>query len=261
MPAFGPPLQIAILHFSLRTMFRSAQHRMILAFYWGIAFAIAIIFVKSPAGQQLAEVPGGETWLETSVPLLVSSLVMMAFAVVAGRLAFAMPRDLRSNWIFRVVGSRNAVQYVSARRRALAIVSVVPVCAIWAVVLFWRWPWQAALGHVVALGCLGAIFVEVALIGALKIPCTCSYLPGKSHVNLVVCAAALVLLPLVVKAASVERVALQDPFSYATMLAALCVVWLGVRRGIAWTNGTGTQPTFDDEPVGAPVTLELSDTR
>jgi CubicO group peptidase (beta-lactamase class C family) len=257
LPAFGPALQTAVLQFSIRTIFRSAQHRMILAFYWGIAFAIAIVFVKSPAGQQLAEVPGGETWLGTSVPLLVSSIVMMAFAVVAGRIAFAMPRDLHSNWIFRVVGSRDTSQYVSARRQALAIVSVVPVCVIWAVVLFWRWPWQAALGHVVALGCLGAIFVEVGLIGALKIPCTCSYLPGKSHVNLVVCAAGLVLLPLVTKAARFERDALQDPFSYATMLAALCIIWLGVRGGIAWTNGTGTQPTFDDEPVGAPVTLEL----
>ncbi len=68
------------------------------------------VFVKSPRGQQLGEVPGAETWLETSVPLLVSSIVMMAFAVLAGRLAFAMPRDLQSNWIFRVVGqSRSGV--------------------------------------------------------------------------------------------------------------------------------------------------------
>jgi len=261
LPAFSRAVQTAVVQFSVRTIFRSAQHRMILAFYWGVAFAIAIVFVKSPRGQQLAEVPGAETWLETSVPLVISSIVMMAFAVLAARLAFAMPRDLQSNWIFRVTGSRDAAQFVSARRWALVIVSVVPVCAIWAAALWWLWPWQAALVHLVALGVLGMILVEVALAGALKIPCTCSYLPGKSHVNLVVCAAALVLLPLVVKAATFERDVLQDPGSYATMLGALCLIWFGVRRSVAWMNASSTQPMFDDEPVGAAVTLELWDSR
>ena len=211
------------------------------------------VFVKSPRGQQLGEVPGAETWLETSVPLRVSSIVMMAFAVLAGRLAFAMPRDLQSNWIFRVVGSRDPGSLVGAHRWALTIVSVVPACTIWSAVLLWLWPWQTALAHLVALAILGIILVEFALAGALKIPCTCSYLPGKSHVNLVVCAAALVLLPLVLKAAAFAREALQDPFSYATMLGALGVIWFGVRRSVAWGHASSTQPTFDDEPVGAPV--------
>lgn len=204
---------------------------------------------------------GADTWVETSLPLLVSSIVMMAFAVLAGRLAFAMPRDLQSNWIFRVASNPDAAQLVSARRWALVIISLVPVCAIWAAALWWLWPWQAALVHLVALGLLGMMFVEVALAGALKIPCTCSYLPGKSHVSLVVCAAALVLLPLVMTAAAFEREALQDAFSYATMLGTLSVIWGGVRTGVAWGNASSTQATFDDEPAGAAVALELWDRR
>ncbi len=149
---------------------------------------------------------------------------MMAFAVLAARLAFAMPRDLHSNWIFRIVPGRDAAQFLSARRWALAVVSVVPVLVLWSAVLLWRWPWQPAFGHLVALGLLGLVLVEVALIGALKIPCTCSYLPGKSHMNVVVCAAALVLLPIVMNAASFEVDALQDPTTYATMLGGLGVI-------------------------------------
>ena len=217
--------------------------------------------MKSPRGQQFAEVPGADTWLETSVPLVISSIVMMAFAVLAARLAFAMPRDLHANWIFRIVPGRDASQFLRARRWALAVVSVVPVLVLWAAALFWRWPWQPALGHLVALGLLGLILVEVALIGALKIPCTCSYLPGKSHVNVVVCAAALVLLPIVMNAASFEVDALQDLTTYATMLGGLCAIWIGVRRGVAWANATGSQLTFDDEPAGTAVTLELWDSR
>ena len=257
----GTRFQTAIVQFTIRTVVRSAQHRMILAFYWGVACAIAIVFVKSPRGQQFAEVPGADTWLETSVPLVISSIVMMAFAVLAARLAFAMPCDLHSNWIFRIVPGRDARQILGARRWALAAVSVVPVLVVWSAALLWRWPWQPAFGHLVALGLLGLIFVEVALIGALKIPCTCSYLPGKSHVNVVVCAAALVLLPIVMNAASFEVDALQDLTTYATMLSGLCVIWIGVRRGVAWTNASGTQLTFDDEPAGTAVTLELWDSR
>ena len=259
--AIGTRLQTAVAQFSVRTVFRSAQHRMILAFYWGVACAIAIVFVKSPRGQQFAEVPGADTWLEASVPLVISSIVMMAFAVLAARLAFAMPRDLHSNWTFRIVPGRDARQILGARRWALAVVSVVPVLVVWSAALLWRWPWQPAFGHLVALGLLGLIFVEVALIGALKIPCTCSYLPGKSHVNVVVCAAALVLLPIVMNAASFEVDALQDLTTYATMLGGLCVIWIGVRRGVAWTNASGNQLTFDDEPAGTAVTLELWDSR
>ncbi len=261
LPTFGTRLQSAVGQFSIRTVFRSAQHRMILAFYWGVAIAIAIVFVKSPRGQQFAEVPGGDTWLETSGPLIVSSMVMMGLAVLAARLAFAMPRDLHSNWIFRIVPNAGATQVLKARRRALAIVSIAPVLTLWAVVLLARWPWQPALGHLVALGVFGVILVEVALIGALKIPCACSYLPGKSHINVVVCAAALVLLPIVMRAASVERDALQDPTTYAAMLGGLCVIWIGVTRAIAWASASSPQLTFDDEPAQRAVTLELWDSR
>ena len=75
LPAFGDGLQTAVVQFSVRTMFRSAPHRVILAFYWGMGFALAIIFLKSPRGQQLAEASGVGAWHETSVPLLVSSIV------------------------------------------------------------------------------------------------------------------------------------------------------------------------------------------
>jgi hypothetical protein len=37
-------------------------------------------------------------------------------------------------------------------------------------------------------------------------------------------------------AAAFEREALQDAFSYATMLGTLSVIWGGVRTGVAWGN-------------------------
>ena len=102
LPAFGDARQTAIVQFSVRTLFRSAPHRVILTFYWGMGFVLAMIFLKSPRGQQLAEASVVSGSHETSVPLLLSSIVMMGFAVLAARFAFAMPRDLQANWIFRI---------------------------------------------------------------------------------------------------------------------------------------------------------------
>ena len=134
---------------------------------------------------------------------------------------------------------------MAARRRALALVSVVPVWTAWAVAFFWLWPWQPALGHFVALAFLGMTLVEVALAGAMKIPCTCSYLPGKSHVH-VACAAVSGFLPIVMNGARFELDALEEPTRYAAMLGVLCTT--GSASG--WlTTCRRTPLTFDDEPA------------
>jgi hypothetical protein len=261
LPAFGDARQTAIVQFSVRTLFRSAPHRVILAFYWGMGFALAIIFLKTPRGQQLAEASVVSGWQETSVPLLVSSIVMMGFAVLAARLAFAMPRDLQANWIFRVLPVRGGPRFVTARRRALLVVSVVPVWTAAAVVLFWTWPWRPALGHLMALALLGGILVEIAMYGTQKIPCTCSYLPGRSHMHLTVFVAIVLLLPLTVMAATFERDALQDPIRYAAMLSVLGIAWIGVRGRTTWLgHATGTQPEFEDEATRL-LTLDVWDSR
>jgi len=260
LPAFGDRLQTAIVQFSLRTLLRSAQHRVILAFYWGIGFALTIVVLKSPRGQGLAEA-GASTWYEAAVPLLVSNILMMVFAVLAARLAFAMPRDLQANWIFRVLPVRGATRYLSARRRALLVVSVAPVWALSAIVFLWLWPWRPAAVHLLALGFLGLILVEIAVLGTQKIPCACSYLPGRSRVHLAVLGV-VILLPFVIKAATSERSTLQAPLPSAAMAGALCVVWLGVR----WLTATlasveDTPLEFEAVPAERLVTIELWDSR
>src|SRR5439155_18028477 len=66
--------------FSVRTLLRSRQHRTILAFYLGIAFAVTIFFLKSPAAQrQLFEAPASDPWRQVSTPALAASMVIWAF--------------------------------------------------------------------------------------------------------------------------------------------------------------------------------------
>jgi hypothetical protein len=262
LPAFGDARQTALVQFSVRTLLRSAPHRVIPAFYWGMGFALAIVFLKSPRGQQLNESVAAGAWQDTSVPLLVSSIVMMGVAVLAARIAFAMPRDLQANWIFRIVPVRGGPRYVASRRRALIAVSAAPVWTMSAIVFLWMWPWQPAAGHLAALAFLGVILVEIALSGTQKIPFTCSYLPGQSRMHVAVYVGVVLLLPLTVMTATFERDALQDPISYAAMLCVLVTTWIGFRWRTGWlANAMASPPEFDDEPAGHVLTLDVWDSR
>ena len=52
LPPFGNSLETAVVQFSVRTLLRSRQHRVMLAFYLGIGFAIVILFMRTPRAQQ-----------------------------------------------------------------------------------------------------------------------------------------------------------------------------------------------------------------
>src|SRR4029077_12102038 len=144
-----------------------------------------------------------------------ASILMMGSAVVAARSAFAMPRDLKANWIFRMVPFRGHRAAVVARRRAILAVSVGPVWAISAIAFFSMWPWVPAAAHLVVLALLGLALVEAAEGITPRIPFACSYLPGRSRVHIAAVIVVLLIIPTIVGAARLEKNALQDETLYA----------------------------------------------
>jgi hypothetical protein len=233
LPRFGTPFQTAIVQFSLRTLARSAQHRLVVAFYWGLGFALATLLVKAPRAQA---VPEGLAlgWQTGSVPIIVASLVTLVCAIVALRVAVALPRDLGANWIFRLAPGVDVQTCLEARRRAFLVGGVAPAALV-SGVLVWSWPWGPALGHVTAVILLGLILVEPCLRGPQKIPFTCSYLPGKSRVHLAAYVGVVILLPLLFLAAEFERDALVRPMRAWAMTGGLVIVWMAA-RSCSWAT-------------------------
>jgi hypothetical protein len=58
LPPFGGPTVTAIVQFAIRTLVRSRQHRVILAFYLGVAFAVVTISSRVDSNQQNFEGEG-----------------------------------------------------------------------------------------------------------------------------------------------------------------------------------------------------------
>ena len=260
LPPFGRAPQTAIVQFAIRTLARSPQHRVITAFYWGLGFAIAMVLVKVPSAEQLAAPLDSEAWREASLPLIIFSVLMLMCTVLGARLASAMPRDLGANWIFRVLPVPGGARFVTARRRALAMIGVAPVLAVSAVGFAVAWPWPQALMHVAVLALTGLVLVELALGGTQRIPFTCAYLPGRTRVHVTLYIIGVLLVPLTVVAAQYERDALTDPSPGVALIGALLGAWLLMRLRTAWMIAPGAKAAFDEDGNGM-VSLGVWDTR
>ena len=259
LPRFGNAIQTAVVQFSARTLVRSPQHRIILAFYWGVGFAVAIFFLKTPRGQMLSASSGGfpsQGWT-----LLVPNFLILGFAVVSTRIAFSLPRDLRANWIFRITPVQGGRQCVAARRRAMQALSVAPVLALSAAVFLSLWPWSAALGHLVLLALMGMILVELNLPGTQKIPFTCSYLPGRSSFHLTFLICVMFILPVAAAGTVLERYALQGPIAFGAVFALLVCAWGATRWRTTLSVNADAQPQFEEEPSDQLLSLNLWDIR
>jgi hypothetical protein len=250
LPRLGHAPLTAIVQFNVRTLFRSRQHRLTLAFFFGLAFAVAVLCLKgSMARGQLA---GPNSWQETSVPVMAASIVMMLLVVTGVRAAFAMPTDLRANWVFRTANFVPLAGCLKATRRSLLALAVVPVCMIWGVALFRLWPWRSAAEHLAFLALLGTILVEAGLYGFHKIPFTCSYLPGKPNVYVLFLIFGPLVVMLLIRIVHIEQNALRSAVSYSVMGAAMIFAAAGARWGttaLARSEGAALRFEEIEDPV------------
>ncbi|HLJ47415.1 MAG TPA: hypothetical protein VKU01_15470 [Bryobacteraceae bacterium] len=251
-PSFGNSLDTAVVWFSTRTLLRSRQHRVMLAFYSGVGFAFAFFLMH--AGHLREQVVNGRI----SIELMVSSLVMMCTWVVGMRVVFSMPLTLRANWVFQTTAVRSPSEYLKAIRRPLFVLGVTPVWILSAGLFLWLFPWRPAAQHLVVLLLWGLIVAYLSLHEFQKIPFTCSYLPGKSYFHMTFLAA-VGLLVLMVRGVLIEYRALQNPASFAVMTAVLAAVALIARwRAVSYAASEAATVEYEDRPTPAILPLGLN---
>lgn len=258
LPRFGNALPTAIGQFSVRTLLRSRQHRMIFAFYLGVGFALNLLLFKNPATREALGNAATE-FSRMSAPLIASTTLMMLLSVVGMRIAFALPLDLKANWVFRLAPVGGGAGCLPARRRAILALGVTPAWLVTAAVLFSIWPWRPAAQHLLILGIVGAIVAEICLQGYQKIPFTCSYLPGKTNIQVTLVFSVMVVLQILAYCAGLELRAMAHPWQYSGVIAALVAVLLFARwRTAAQTGADGIGIQFEDDGSPAIQSLGLS---
>ncbi len=228
LPRFGSRPQTALVQFTLRTLGRSRQHRMNLAFYLGVGFAM-IAVTKAP---------------------LPSSLLMLCLAIVGTRLAFSRPLDLRANWLFRILPVAGATIARITARRALLVLAVAPT-TIGAAIWYLRTrPAADSAKYLLLFVLFGVLQIEAWLITFRKIPFACSYLPGKSKLHLAF-AGTIQILPLaLIQAVEWEQRAASEWLTYIATVAAM-IAGIVVMRKLASPSDEILYEDFaSDELIG-----------
>jgi hypothetical protein len=210
LPRLGSSLQSAIALFCLRSITRSRQHRVALAFYWSIVFAIALSMARTMITEPPEPVSNG---------LIMPTILMMGFAVVGLRGVFSLPVSLKANWMLRTTQLRPTSNYIAATRRSLQLFGVLPILLVSAALSYHFRPLSHAYQHVAFLAIFGCILVELSLIHFDKVPFTCSFMPGKTNIQVIFWGAAFVCIILALLFGAYERQALAQPRQYAILLA------------------------------------------
>jgi len=141
--------------------------------------------------------------------------------------------------------TRGVGEYLAAVRRSLFVIALGPVWLLLAILFLFRWPTWPVAGHLVVLGLVGVIVVELCLHGFHKFPFACSYLPGQPKIYVVFWGLLLVLVPL--SAGRAERGILNRSLSYLCMVGLLATIAAAARWRTAASAKSTVRLVFEEE--------------
>jgi hypothetical protein len=256
VPHFGNPLRTALMLFSLRTVFRSRPHRVLLSFYFGVGLAMVLAYISTPLSQR--SLSGAKPPMQIEGGFLIASILLLFLAIIGLRIVSTIPINLRANWIFRITQSQKLRDYLNATRVTWILLGAFPVCAVTAILLRVVAPWRQEAQHLLILALLGILLVELCLNIYRKIPFTCSYLPGKGNINAVFWVFLLFFLPLLDFATKHEQQLFFRPYKYLELIAVLTVINVGARYATSFLIKTNDDLIFEEEEPPILVSLKLT---
>jgi hypothetical protein len=240
------PLERATFFFVTSTLARSVKHRLYLATYAGVGFALAafgiVEVLMRTRRRDFIEVLTRPHEALLAVPLI------LAFFLLSGlRIVFTVPAELRANWLFQLAEDENRLDCCSGARKVMAVLAALLSASLFPLYAA-LWGWLTAFEDL-ALGLmLSLILVELLLMNFRKIPFTCSYQPGKANLTVLGTVYWLAFTLYAYGMAALECWLLQDgtqwlAFLFLTLTALVAlVVW----RKTMVVEGLGI--VFEDEP-------------
>lgn len=216
---FRRPEERAVFNFILRTLLNSERHRVYLGAYLGVGVAFVAMGVITMLVRH-----GPAAIFSQRSELLSIPLVLTFFTLVGMRVAFAFPAQLGANWIFRLTEQKDKQPYLAGVHRAMLLLGILSVVA--AVTPFYvlAWGWRAAGAHMVFAGLLSLLLIEILLLGLDKIPFTCTYLPGKANLRLLIIPYLFAFTTYAYTMTALELRLMRNPVLFAAFICAAFVI-------------------------------------
>jgi hypothetical protein len=177
-PAGRRAVKAAVRQFTIRTLSRSRQHRTLLALYMGLGLAVVVSSILPLALQR-----GMAAFARPGIAALAAPLVLMFVALVGMRVAFAIPVDIKANWVIRLREPPDTHAAIDGAFMAMVMWVVAPSVVLAAASAGALWGFRIGGLHAIVVAFLGWLLAEVLVVRLCKIPFTCTYLPGRSEVK------------------------------------------------------------------------------
>lgn len=239
-------IRAAVREFVLRTLLRTRQHRMILALYAGIALALVLSSLLAVVMRR----GGAELW-SPSIPLLSIPLVFQFLPLVGIRMVAAIPSEPKANWTFRSAEPADRAHAIDGVRDAMSHAVLIPTVILAFVEGSLFWGIVAGACHALFCWAIGILLVEILLWSLVKIPFTCTYLPGRARMRTLWPFYFTAFTTYCYTLAGIERLLLRAPFRMIVVCAVLLVAgWIALlarHRALA----TATELRFDEEDPSA----------
>ncbi|MGO4880894.1 MAG: hypothetical protein ACLP59_08745 [Bryobacteraceae bacterium] len=244
-------LEQAAFYFIWKTLSRSRRHKLIFAAY--VAAGCALIF----EGLAVVVARAGNSWMYRPSPELLPAPLILAFFILCGmRHVFAVPAELRANWVFQVSDRGGVRRCLAGVKKAMLILGVAPLFALLLPLHVLFWGWKNASLHMLFGAVVSWLLVEVLLVNFEKFPFTCSYLPGKANLKVSWPLYLFSFTTYVSALLTLEYWMLQRPVRFA-WLAALAVAVYGALALYRWRVGRAVALVFEDQPEPLVRTLDL----
>ena len=245
-------LQQAAFYFIWKTLTRSRRHKLLFAAY--VAVGCAVIF----EGLAVLVARGGNSWLYHPVPELLPAPLILAFFILCGmRHVFAVPAELRANWVFQVSDRGEARRCLAGVKKAMIVLGVVPLFALLLPLHVLFWGWRTALLHILFGVVVSWLLAEVLLVSFEKFPFTCSYLPGKANLKVSWPLYLFGFTTYVSVFLSLEYWMLQRPIRFVWLAALIALVQAALFIYRWRVVGRDVSLVFDEQPEPLVRTLNL----
>jgi hypothetical protein len=242
------PLPRAGFFFTLQTLARSAQHRILIATACAVAIAAGILLMHGiRAISSAAAAPARFLALQTLV---------IAIVLVGVRQALAIPAELRANWLFSMAWNGEMRPFVAGVKRAVIAGIILPLLMVMFGYDVYMLGTRAAVQH----GAFGFVLSLIALEFLLRperLPLTCSARPTG---NLKALGPIYLMLLFVIayNLGLLERAALVDFRKFAMLLGSLGLIYAGLRLSQR-RQSILSRIEFDDLPDTPTQRLGLSE--
>ena len=250
--ALRTPLQRAGYRFSIKTLFRSESHGLVVAAFVAMAIVIASHTLFAALGDKSARVGSVPSTEFLAVPLILAYFITLGL-----RLAFEMPADHNANWIFRLCVVKDPGE-CSRLARNVMLTFVWPWAVVVVPLLYGSlWGWSVAAAHLTVVALATVTLARLLLIGYRKLPFTCSYPPFRHSAILLVLWCILGFFVFVVFISKLEWRALSQPLYWVPLCLAVAAAWF-----VAWLRETNLADNdkrilFDDAATSGFEWLDL----